>query len=245
MDKIILSASPGVIEFSNFEKIKVQLSDYIESFDNRDYESLGYDFALADKDELAKVKKFFSKRRLGLKKVYTEPYIEVEAMFKELEAIIDAKLKPAKDYVDLADRDMKRKRIMNYAKNRALEFGEQGSKVIESPSFFNDRWLNKSYKQSSIVEEIGSKLEKSKEDIAYIKELPTKNRDVLLARYYETLSTDGLSDFNKNLDNITISEQAAIDDKQERKLRIRTTKLQYLRLLDFMNSEGIYCEEIN
>ncbi len=244
MDKIMLSASPGIIEFSNFEKIKSQLSAYIENFDGRDYESLGYDFALADKDELTKVKKFFSKRRLGLKKVYTEPFVEVEAMFKELESIVDSALKPAKDYVDTADKDVKRKRIMIYARKMAADLGEQGARVVDSQAFFNDRWLNKSFKQSDIVNEIDYKLDKSNEDIAYIKELPTKNREVLVARYYETLSTDGLADFNKSLDEIKGVERVD-DDKQEKTLKIRATKLQYLRLFDFMNSEGMEYEEID
>lgn len=246
MDKMILSASPGIIEFSNFEKIKSQLSAYIENFDDRDYEKLGYDFALADKNELSKVKKFFSKKRLGLKKVYTDPFVQVEQMFKELESIVDTALKPAKDYVDSADKDVKKKSIMAYASDRAVELGEHGSKIVNSSAFFNDRWLNKSFKQKDIIKEINSKLSEAKEDLQKIKELPIDNKEVLVARYYETLSMDGLGEFNKNLSEVKKHmELNEYDNRQEKILKIRATKLQYYRLFDFMNSEGIDYKEID
>ncbi len=251
MEELIVTGNPGIIEFSNFEKIKQQLSVFIkQNYNEKDYNILGYDIAQKDQDTLKKLKKVFSKKRLALKKEHTAPFEQVEKMFKELEGIIDEALKPAENFVKDNDKIAKKKRIMTYALEKGQRLGRHSEKVIKSSAFFNEKWLNKSFPFKNIYSEINEKIILAESDINTIAALDSENEKILFARYYETLSMEGLSSFNQAIleeeeEENTIITDTPMDDSRigYKVLKISATLEQMRGLLNYMDLQGIEYEE--
>ncbi len=273
MQKLIIKGQAGSLEFSNFDEIKTGLISFIsEKYQGMNYEELGYDIAYRDKKELRKIKRVFSKKRLELKKVYTDPYLQVEAMFKDLEAIVDKPLKNANAYVERNDKLEKRNRIISYAKSRSLDLGDFVEKIVDSPAFFNQRWLNKSMKLPMIYEDVDDIIESSIRDIHSIKARGSDNENILLARYYETLSTTGLKAFEqsisqedeksnletgskkeaesivenlKSTESISTLNSKFYEVKEEKFLKITASEKQIEAFFKYMEFEGIEYEEVD
>ncbi len=253
MEELIVIGNPGMIEFSNFEKIKQQLTVFIEqNYSERDYNVLGYDAAKADKEVLKKLKKVFSEKRLALKKEHTSPFEQVEKMFKELEAIVDKAFKPADVFIKDNDKTVKKDKIMAYALEQSQRLGRHSEKIINSPSFFNAKWSNVSVSYKSVYAEIDQKIALAESDINTITALDSDNKKILLARYYETLSIEGLSEFNNAIledevetDNAFISNDAVDDTRIGYKILKTSGTLDQIRgLLNYMELQGIDYEEL-
>lgn len=247
---IISTSTPGVVTFDNFQEVKANLETYVqETFEGIDYEKEGIDIAIADRDELKKMRDVVSKKQKEIEKIYSAPYISVEKMLKELIDIIDVPYKCAKSYVDIALENQKREAVMNYAISKATSLGEIGQKIIESPSFFNKKWLNKTTSEKSVHDEIDNIIQTAAKDINVIQATGGEHIPVLMARYYETLSMDGVSSF---IENIT-SSQGAVDEiavesennvKGYKVLKITATEDQMASLMDQLEIMGVEVEEI-
>ncbi len=273
MRKLMIKGQAGSLEFSNFDEIKSGLVSFISTkYQDMNYEEIGYDIAYRDKEELRKIKRIFSKKRLELKKIYTNPYLQVESMLKDLEAIVDKPLKKANSYVERNDKLEKRNRIISYAKSKSMDLGDFVKKIVDSPAFFNQRWLNKSMKLPVIYADVDDIIESSIRDIHSIKAMGSDNENVLLARYYETLSTTGLKNFEKNISKESTksssetefekvsefrvkSEESAelcsklnskfYEVKEEKILKIFISKKQAEALFKYMKFEDIEYEEVD
>ena len=117
-----------------------------------------------------------------LEKAYSAPYVTVEAMLKEIVSIIDVPYKKAKTLVDTAEITQKKNEVMQYAEQKAGEYGDVGRKVIESPAFFNSSWANKSTSVKSIHDSIDSILNQAVMDVNSIHATGGDNTAVLMAR---------------------------------------------------------------
>jgi hypothetical protein len=188
---IVSNSVPGVVTFDNFEDVKSRLQIYIQdTFENIDYETEGLDIAMADCDELKKMRDTISKKQKEIEKIYSAPYLSVEKMLKELIGIIDTPYKRAKTYVDEALANEKFQSVMTFAQEKAEALGDVGKKIIESPAFFNKKWLNKTTTEKSIHDEIDAIIQNAAKDINTIQATGGEHIPVLMARYYETLSMD-------------------------------------------------------
>lgn len=141
---IIASQTPGVVSFPNFEEVKANLQEYVDSkFSLVDYTAEGLSAAQSDRDELKKMRDAVTKTEKELKEAYSAPYVPIEKMLEELVAIIDAPYKTAKDYAEKAEKEQKEQDIRAYAARQASAYGEVGRKIAESPAFFKKDWLLK------------------------------------------------------------------------------------------------------
>lgn len=247
---IISTSTPGIVTFDNFQEVKKKLEAYVqETFEGVNYEEEGIDVATTDCKELKKVRDAITKKQKEIEKIYSVPYISVEKMLKELVEIIDAPYKRAKTYVDNAFESEKRATVMEYAKSKAQILGELGQKIIESPAFFNNKWTNKTASEKSVHDEIDIIINNAVKDINVIQNTGGENIPVLMARYYETLSMDGVSSFLENIaSSQNTMDELAVESENNVKgykiLKITATEDQMASIIDQFEIMGVEVEEI-
>ena len=244
------TSTPGIVTFDNFQELKMGLETYVqETFEGVNYEEEGIDIATADRDELKKMRDAITKKQKEIEKIYSAPYVSVEKMLKELVEIIDVPYKRAKTYVDITLENEKRASVMAYAKDKAEVLGELGQKIIESPAFFNKKWTNKTTSEKSIHDEIDTIIQNAAKDINVIQSTGGENIPVLMARYYETLSMDGVSSFLENIaSSQDVVDEIAVESENNVKgykiLKITATEDQMASIMDQLEIMGVEVEEI-
>lgn len=249
--QILTTLTPGVVTFENYEELKASLTRYVsETFDVVDYDVDGLEAAKADYEELNDRKKAINKVKRELKAAYSAPYDEVEKKLDELVAIINAPLKRAEDYKKKAEEQEKKDQVLQYAKECASKrFGDAWSKVVESPAFFNNRWLNKTMSMKTIQEDINGVVDRAARDITTIQKTGGAQASVLLARYYDTLSMDGMDVFLNNLkDNPDEVEVLPTESKNNvvgyKVLKITATEDQMASILSQLELMGVEVVEV-
>lgn len=252
MNELIIHASqtPGVVTFENYEEVKASLQTYInDKFTGMDYESEGLEVASVDYEELKKMRDVVTKKQKELEKAYSAPYVTVEAMLKEIVSIIDVPYKKAKTFVDTAEITQKKNEVMQYAEQKAGEYGDVGRKVIESPAFFNSSWANKSTSVKSIHDSIDSILNQAVMDVNSIHATGGDNTAVLMARYFETLSMDDVKSFKSSLGDTDIAiDSMSVESENNvlgyKVLKITATEDQMASIMDQLEIMGVEVEEI-
>lgn len=246
---ILANQTPGIVTFDNYEEVKASLETYIERFADTDYEKEGIEIASADYEELKKMRDAVTKKQKELEKAYSAPYVTVEAMLKEIVSIIDVPYKKAKTFVDTAEKLQKKNEVMKYAEEKALEYGEVGKKIIESQAFFTGSWANKSTSAKSIHDAIDGILQRAVSDINTIQATGGENTSALMARYFETLSMDGVKSFLASLNesNITIDPLSVESENNVlgyKVLKITATEDQMASIMNQLEMMGVDVEEI-
>ena len=252
MNELIIEASqtPGIVTFSNFEEVKTNLKKYIEdTFTDVDYEEEGIEIASADYEELRKMRDVVTKKQKDLKKAYSAPFETVDKMLDEIVAIIDVPYKRARSFVDITEKAAKKEEVMKYAYNQAEQYGEVGKHIVESPAFYNNSWSTKSASAKSIHDAIDSILRQAVMDVNSIQATGGNHTPVLMARFYETLSMDGVKSFlsaltetQEQIDPISVeSENNVLGYKV---LKITATEDQMASIMDQLEMMGVEVEEI-
>ena len=248
--ELITTQQPGIVTFDNYELIKENLTRYVsESFENVDYNIRGYEAAKADRDELKQTKDIITKTTKELKTAYSAPYVEIENKLNELAEILDGPYKKAKAFVDETEAIQKKEAVMKYAYKKATELGDVGLKVVNSNAFFNEKWLNKTFTVKKYQDEIDSIIQTAAKDIHTIQTTGGDNTSIMMARYYETLSLDGVKSFVDSLESSEVdidalalpSEKNAIGYKV---LKITATEDQMAIIMDQLEMLGVEVEEL-
>ena len=248
--ELITTQQPGFVTFDNYETIKENLTRYVaESFEDVDYSIQGYEAAVADRDELKQTKDIITKTTKELKAAYSAPYVEIENKLNELAAILDGPYKRAKQFVDDTESERKKEAILNYAKEKAVQLDDAGLKIVESDAFFNPKWLNKTFTVKKYQDEIDSIMQTAAKDIHTIQSTGGEHTAVMMARYYETLSLEGIKSFVESLesseDTVDVlslpSEKNALGYKV---LKITATEDQMAIIMDQLEMLGVDVEEL-
>lgn len=247
---ILANQTPGVVTFENYDEVKVSLQSYInETFSDVDYEKEGLDIASADYAELKKMRDVVTKKQKELQIAYSAPYLTVEAMLKEIVSIIDLPYNKAKKFVDTAEKLQKKNEVMRYAEKKAAEYGDLGKKIIESPAFFNNSWANKTTTIKSIHDTIDNILQQAASDVASIQAVGGENTSALMARYYETLSMDGVKSFLESLnESVTTVDPISVERENNvlgyKVLKITATEDQMASIMNQLEMAGVEVEII-
>ena len=246
---IIATQTPGIIQFSNYEEVKSALSDYVSAFTDIDYDSIGIEAAERDSKELKAHKDTITKVKKEINNAYSAPYVEIEKKLDELINILDKPFKAAKSYVDEYEKDSKKKEIEGYARKAAEILGDKSEKIILSKAFSNPKWLNKTTSMKSIQDEIDQKIQAAARDINIIQSTGGSQASVLMARYFETLSMDGVEEFldNIQLENMEGSEIVVADNKNVsgyKVMKITATEDQMAFIMSQLKLMGVEVDEI-
>lgn len=249
-DLMIISKSvPGTVSFENFGEVKAGLQAYVsETYCDVNYDRDGIEVAILHQDELKKMRDVVTKKQKEIEKAYSAPYIEVEKMLKELVEIIDVPYKSAKAYVDKAYVVEKQQKLMKYARDKAASFGEMGERIVNSPAFYNERWNLKGSKDKAIQDEIDEIFKRAVDNIGVIQRTGGEQTNVILARYFETLSMDGVKSFMESISNGIVEDEINIESENNVKgykiLKITATEDQMANLMNQLELMNIEVEEI-
>lgn len=252
MNELIINANqiPGIVTFDNYEEVKTKLEKYIEStFSEVDYEVEGLEVATADYEELKKMRDTVTKKQKDLKKAYAAPFEIVDKMLSEIVSIIDVPYKRAYSFVDTAGKTAKKEEVMKYAYAQAEQYGDVGKRIVESPAFYNNSWSTKSASVKGIHDAINRIIQQAVTDVNNIQVIGGDNTPVLMARFYETLSMDGVKSFLSTLSETQEQiDQIAVESDNNvlgyKVLKITATEDQMASIMDQLEMMGVEVEEL-
>lgn len=245
---IVSEQKPGVVLFHNYEALKEKLQQGLAYYSSFTYSEDNFDIAVANRDELKQIKKVLTEKKKEIEQIYTAPYKDVEEKLSELIDMVKVPLDIVDDFVKKAEQEAKRKEIFSYAKLKAEVLGEYADKILQSPSFFNPKWLNTSYKTKQWREDVEVIVMQASCDISTIQSVGGKHKGALMAHYFETLSIAYAKEFLATLQESDVTDElsVALDGGivGYKVLKIHATEQQMLGLLTQMDLMGLEVEEI-
>lgn len=192
---VLAEQTPGEVTFSNFEELKEYLRNGLSVYETTEYTADNLDEAIYDHNQLKVIMKKLTDKKKEIEKAYTMPFVDVKRMLDELIDMVKEPLNRADMTIKECERKKKRNDIISFSKKAVVVLGPDAVNVLKSPSFYNSRWLNSTYKMRDIEYEIKNKVTEVQGNIQLIKNLGGENAPILLARFFETLSTAGMSEF--------------------------------------------------
>ena len=145
--QLLSRQQPGQVSIDNFQELKTTLTAVLARYEGMVYTEDRLADAKADKKELSRLHQDIDDRRKEIKKAYLAPYQNFEAQIKELLAMVDAPLEEIKSFVsemEVREKESKRREIEAYFFQRSAYLGTLAGQVLNSPAFFEAKWLNKS-----------------------------------------------------------------------------------------------------
>lgn len=239
---------PGIVRLHNYDMLKAQLEQGLEYYHGVVYSVDDIDTAIQHRDELKTVKKILEDKKKEIEAAYLAPYTDVEAKLTELIDKVKVPFKIADDFIKTAEKEVKRREILSYAACKAAVLGEYADKILESPAFFNPKWLNATYRAKQWQEDVENIVMQASDDISNIQNIAGKNAPALMAHYYETLSMDRAKEFIASMQQA--SEGEALDDVEDdtavgyKVLKIFASERQMLQLMTQLDLMGLDVEEL-
>lgn len=175
------------IEF-NFEELKGQLKESLEKYQNLTFTEEQIKLAKSDRATLNKLKDAIENKRKEIKAKCLRPYEEFELKIKELVNLIDEPINNIDGQIKLAEEEKKNQKTFEINKifdKFAVE--NNINELITCQRIFNQKWLNTSYKLSTIEQEIKDTTKNIADSIKVIGETKTEFTQQVLDKYLQTL----------------------------------------------------------
>lgn len=159
---------PEVIEF-NFEELKQEITNRVAMYANMVYTEDQVKHAKADRANLNKFVKALSDERIKVKKQCMKPYEEFEAKVNELSKIVQEPIKLIDSQIKGYEEQKKQEKLneITYHFNST-----DHPEWLHISKIMSEKWLNTSVSMKSIQEEINSRIEQIKNDVAALSNLP-------------------------------------------------------------------------
>ena len=188
------------------------------------------DAAKTDKAYLNKLKEDVADKRKLATSTWNKPLDEFVAIMKSLEKEIDTAYGELNGIVNQAaqkEKDEKKAKIVEFW--NTLDFN-----IVPLDRVFNPKWLNKTEKLSSIMEECKAIVEKINGEMATIKSLQDEDKETLLSFYLETLDLNATlirgNQLKENRARIKAEEERkAAEIARQKELEIQQTNLSVVK----------------
>ena len=174
------------------------------------------DAAKTDKAYLNNLKEDVADKRKKAMATWNKPLDEFISVMKDLEKKINNASNELKTITDKAiqkEKDEKRTKITEYW--NTLNFT-----IIPLDRVFNSRWLNKTERLPSIMEEIKAIVEKINTEMATLKSMQDEDSETLLSFYLDTLDLNATlqkgNQLKENRARIKAEEERKAAEKNER-----------------------------
>ena len=151
----------------NYEELKAQLVEKIDTYKNMVYSEENIALAKKDRATLNKLSKAFADERKRIKNQLLEPFNDFESKCKELEAIVDEASKNIDVQVKAFEEKEEGAKLQEIVEYFVTVVGEY-SELLDFDIIFNDRWLNKTYGIEKVKQDIDHIIAKAKADISCI-----------------------------------------------------------------------------
>jgi hypothetical protein len=159
LDLVVTEKSIGFLE-TNIEALENLVNKRLEDYKPENY--LGdADLAKKDRAELNKAKDKIGRARIDLIAELMKPYNDFETRCKALEKKIEQASKALDEIVkqkENEEKELKRKVIEQFWTSKNFD-------LFPLDKIFNTKWLNKSFKESDILSEMDSRIEKTYKDL--------------------------------------------------------------------------------
>ena len=159
LDLVVTEKSIGFLE-TNIEALENLVNKRLEDYKPENY--LGdADLAKKDRAELNKAKEKIGRARIDLIAELMKPYNDFETRCKALEKKIEQASKALDEIVkqkENEEKELKRKVIEQFWTSKNFD-------LFPLDKIFNTKWLNKSFKESEILLEMDSRIEKTYKDL--------------------------------------------------------------------------------
>lgn len=224
----------------NFDEIKNEVAEKMHYYASVTYSEEQLAEAKADRAMLNKFIKRLDDRRKEIKDEIMQPYKEFELRLNEIKALveepknlIDTQIKEFED----KDKEEKRERI------KAIFAEEVGDREIDWFVLFNPKWLNKTYSEDAIREEIQTAVFHYDNNLPILEQLPEYAEESIKV-YKETL------DFSKAIGkSLELKEEAEKrklaelaeepSDKSWKRLAVYADKEQMDFIHEYLNNAKI------
>lgn len=210
--QLISRQEPGQISIDNFPELKSVLTAMLSRYQGMVYTESMLPAAKADKTELSRLRTEIDNRRKEIKRAYLAPYNDFEAQVKELLAMVDAPLSEVKTFLsemEVREKEAKRQEIEAYFFQNCAALGALAGQVLNSPAFFDSKWLNKSTSVKTWKTAVDSKITAAARDLQSIQAAAGPHAGAMTAKYLETLTTDGLAAYRSQLAAVAAVESGA------------------------------------
>ena len=198
--------TPGVVMLENYEQLKEGITNGVSYYSNFEYTLDNYQLALKHRDELKHVKYVLEKTKREIVKSYNAPLKTVERRIDELINLIKNPFKKIDTFIKQNEKESKKYEILEFAKACMISKGLIGhlENILNSPSFFEEKWLNSSCSRSIWRSAVLNKIQNAVTDVRHILSLKSDNVISILAHYYQTLSIDSVNEFIDSLQQASI-----------------------------------------
>lgn len=248
--QLLSRQQPGQVSIDNFQELKTALTAVLARYEGMVYTEDRLADAKADKKELTRLRQDIDGRRKEIKKAYLVPYQEFEAQIKELLAMVDAPLDEIKSFVsEMEDREKaaKRREIEAYFFRHSGALGTLAGQVLNSPAFFEAKWMNKTTSAKTWQTAVDQKIARTAWDLNSIQSSAGPHAGAVTAKYLETLSTVGLAEYRGHLTAVSVPEASAAPvpaDLRQGALTLRLTGgVEALtQALETLSMLGVDCE---
>lgn len=250
-ENIVVEADqvPGRVSFHNFDELKQYMEKGLSVYNTTKYTVDNLVQAEQDLKELKAIKKKLTDKKKELETAYSMPIEEVKNQLEELIDMVKVPLDSIDRLIKENARKAKEQEIMEYARNRASVLGEYADKVVESDSFFNQRWLNVTYKTKEWQADIDKIITDSCDAFEIIEKVGGNQKAALRAFFFDKLSLAGADKFLQEassecgFDTLTrvVDENTVVGYKI---LKIYGTDKQMRQLITELNLSNMKFEEL-
>ena len=198
----------------NYEKYRAWLLQETEKYKHIVYTEDNIAEAKADQVTLNKLYDQIEAAKRDVKKAYTVEVVKFESQVKDLLKIItDAK---TNCHNALEDHDNKVKNEkMKFVRDKYEEvFGEYMS-VVPLTTIFNEKWLNASYKEKEVENDLKSNLINIKEGLAVLDRLTTPFKTEVKRVFFDTLNLQEAMKANDRLLYLEDLELKTAEEKDD------------------------------
>ena len=245
----------GTLTIDNFEDLKAKLSESLKRYENIAYTEESMAMAKEDKKTLNTLRRNLVQHKRDAKKEWMEPYNSYESQINELIDMIDQPLGEIKGFLTHEKNKEKSKKtetIYQYMQEKGQILGGMADTILQSPAFFDDKWLYKSTTASKWRKEVDAKLEQCCRDLQHIQTMPENQQPLFVNEYLKNLSTEGFSQLKDELDNLSDTMQSLELDSVETKdyrqgykvIKINGNMEQINQAMEYLSFLGLDIEEL-
>lgn len=151
----------------NFDDLKKEITEKAGEYMNLVYSDDQIKEAKKDRAELNKFKKALDDKRKDVKSQVMNPYIAFETQIKELIGIVNKAVDNIDSQVKGYEEGLKQKKEELCRKLYEKHIGDL-NRIIPYEKVFNPKWLNKTYPEKAIIEDIQSLYKRVDQDLKVI-----------------------------------------------------------------------------
>lgn len=235
LELVVIEKSIGMLS-TNIDVLEEFIDKRLEDYKPENYKG-DADLAKKDRAELNKAKEKLSRARIDLTNEFMKQLGDLEKC-KALEKKIDLASKALDEIVKIRDEQEKQK------KRELIELMWQNQKcdIIPLEKVFNPKWLNKTYKESDILNDMKVSVKKVYDSLKQLERFAKDDVETLKAHYLMTLDIEETLQYGDELQRQKeIAEREASErERREHEEKIGKQKEElWQETSNFENKQGV------